>query len=67
MKLTKKDYNKIVKALTKAGYKAEDVYPALEQSGFAVSIKGKVYEGIYASRVIAMMHQQQEKAIALEL
>lgn len=57
-KITKKQYEKIAKALLKAGYTVDTVYEALEKSGFNVELKGKSYEGVYASRVIAIMHDK---------
>lgn len=53
---TTKQYVKLTKALLKKGYTTDTVYEALEDAGFSVSLKGETYEGIYASRVIAMMH-----------
>ena len=43
------------------------VYPALKKAGFKVSIEGKIYTNIYASRVIAVMHENLEDGEPLEL
>ena len=67
MKLTDKDYEKIVKALLKAGYTVDTVFEALKGSGFKVKVKKKTYTGIYAARVLAKMHEQNEGGDALEL
>ena len=65
-KLTAKQYAKIAAKLTKKGFTAETVYPALEKAGFKVKLKGETYS-VYASRVIAMMHETGESSDALEL
>jgi len=59
---TNAQYKQVVKSLRKKGYTAADVFPVLEEAGFSVQIKKPkaLYEGIYASRVIAMMHHAEE-------
>ncbi len=72
---TTEQYVKLTKALLKKGYTVDTVYEALESAGFSVSLKGETYEGIYASRVLAMMHdpkalkkaKKSKKAKPLEL
>ena len=59
-KPTAKQYAKIVAKLLKAQFTVDTVYDALEAAGFEVELKGKTYS-IYASRVIAMMHEAKEK------
>jgi hypothetical protein len=65
--MTSQDYKLVVTRLIAKGYTAETAYPALEACGFTVEIEGVTYEGIYASRVIAMMHEQVTKPKALVL
>lgn len=59
---TTAQYETLTAALLEAGYTTDTVYEALESAGFTVDIKGEVYEGIYVSRVIAMMHSSRTKA-----
>lgn len=65
-KLSKDDYEVIVNRLMKAGYTVETVYEALESAGFSVEIDGEVYNDIFASRVLAMMHSRVER-VSLKL
>lgn len=68
MKISTKDqYEALTSALLTAGYTVDTVYEALEQAGFSVQIKDDLYEGIYVSRVIAMMHNAKPKAKPLTL
>lgn len=53
---TTEQYRALTDALVQAGYTVDTVYEALKNAGFSVDLKGEVYEGIYVSRVIAMMH-----------
>ena len=64
-KLTKNDYVVIAKAFKKAGYTAETVYEALESAGYSVEIEGCVYDGVYASRVMAIMHNSNKTTLKL--
>jgi hypothetical protein len=57
---TKAHYDRLTTALLKAGYTTDTVYEALEAAGFSAEIEGDLYEGIYVSRVIAMMHETSE-------
>jgi hypothetical protein len=59
---TTAQYETLTAALLDAGYTTDDVYEALEGSGFSVEVKDDLYEGIYASRVIAMMHASRQRA-----
>ena len=59
---TTTQYEALVAALQEAGYTVDTVYEALENAGFSVEIQGELYEGIYASRVIAMMHASRQRA-----
>ena len=52
---TGEEYETLTAALTAAGYTIDTVYKALEESGFSVDLGEEVYEGIYVSRVIAIM------------
>lgn len=52
---TGEEYETLTAALTAAGYTIDTVYEALEKSGFSVDLGEEVYEGIYVSRVIAIM------------
>lgn len=64
MKISSKEqYETVVDALRKKGYTVDTVYEALESAGFNVQIKGELYEGIYASRVIAMMHSRSKASV----
>ena len=67
MKITAKQYKKIAKLMLKKGYTPETAYPALEAAKFTVTVKGETLTGIYASRVIALMHEQSGGGKALEL
>lgn len=68
MKISTKDqYEALTSALLEAGYTVDTVYEALENAGFSVQIKEDLYEGIYVSRVIAMMHNSKAKAQPLQL
>ena len=62
MKATTNDhYNTITDALLAKGFTTATAYQALESAGFQVTIAGQLYTGIYASRVIAKMHERAEK------
>lgn len=72
MSLTTAEYEVIAAALTAKGFTpGEDskkpVFPALKKAGFKVKVEGKLYTGIFASRVIALMHEAEEDGAALEL
>ena len=62
-KLTTKEYVKLTKALTKKGFSvdteenSEVLFKALKKANFEIELKGKLYSNIYASRIIAMMHE----------
>jgi len=64
-KLTKDDYVSICEALRAKGYSVETkreqskLFKDLEKSNFQVRLKGKTYQ-VYASRIIAMMHETSE-------
>lgn len=65
---TTAQYETLTAALSEAGYTVDTVYEALEESGFSVDLGEEVYEGIYVSRVIAMMHNSAKpKAKPLKL
>lgn len=71
-KLSADDYAIIAAALTAKGYTPEEesvkpVFPALKAAGFKVKIEGKIYTNVFASRVIALMHEAQEEGDVLEL
>jgi hypothetical protein len=57
---TKAQYSHLTTALLNAGYTTDTVYEALEAAGFSAEIEDNLYEGIYVSRVIAMMHEASE-------
>lgn len=59
---TTEQYKLVTAALSEAGYTVDTVYQALKDAGFSVQIKDDVYEGIYASRVLAIMHNPQPQA-----
>ena len=66
-KLSKAQYETIATKLLEKGYTAETVYDALEKTNFKIKLEGTVYS-IYASRVIAIMHNRSENtAEALDL
>lgn len=58
---TKAQYDALTDALISKGYTPETVYPVLKNAGFTVKLKGEVLEGIYASRVIALMHAKSDQ------
>ena len=58
-KLSKAQYETIATKLQEKGYTAETVYEALEKTNFKIKLEGTVYS-IYASRVIAIMHNASE-------
>lgn len=65
---TTAQYETLTAALLDAGYTTETVYAALEDSGFSVDLGDELYEGVYVSRVIAMMHNSAKpKAKPLKL
>ena len=66
IKPTAKQYAKIAKALTKAGYTPTTVFDILKSSNFNVTLKDKTYN-VYASRVIALMHNDTDSSTALKL
>lgn len=71
-KLSSDDYATIAAAFTAKGFTPEEgskkpVFPALKKAGFKVKVEGKTYTNVYASRVIALMHEAQEDGDALEL
>ena len=64
--MTKAQYEAVAAKLTAKGYTAETVYPILEKANFKVSLDGTIYQ-VYASRVIAIMHKNNNDGTALEL
>lgn len=71
-RLTKADYELIASRMVEKGFKPDEVFPLLEKAGFSVKIDKKTYRGVYAARVIAVMHSMSdeggdEKSQALEL
>ena len=65
--LSKAQYEEVTLKLLGKGYTAETVYEALKSANFQVKLEGEVYS-IYASRVIAIMHNASEaNAEALDL
>ena len=67
MTISNEQYNDIAKALLAKGYTVDTVYPALEAAGFQVTLKRKTYEGIYVSRIIAIMHKTDGDKAPLKL
>ncbi len=61
-RLTKTDYDVIADRMLEKGFKPEEVFPILEKAGFTVKIDGKMYRGVYASRVIAVMHSRDDES-----
>jgi hypothetical protein len=59
---TTEQYKLVTAALLKAGYTPDTVYEALEAAGFSIELGDNVYEGVYASRIIAMMHNYNKPA-----
>lgn len=57
---TKAQYSHLTTALLNAGYTTDTVYEALEAAGFSAEIEDKLYEGIYVSRVKAIMYETLE-------
>ena len=58
---TNRQYQQVAKALKKAGYDAKDIYPILESAGYSVELdKDTIYEGIYATKVMAIMYSLEE-------
>jgi len=71
-KLSSDDYATIAAAFTAKGFSPDaeskkPVFPALKKAGFKVKIGEKVFTNVYASRVIALMHESIEDGDALEL
>lgn len=67
MSLTTTDYKLITARLLAKGYTPDTAFEALKASNFCVTIEGTEYAGIYASRVLAMMHEADEQPKPLEL
>lgn len=67
MKITDKQYKKIAKLMLKKGFTPETAFEALKSAGFKVNLKGETLSGIYASRVIAIMHEHGSDDKVLEL
>jgi len=60
---TDKQYQQVAKALHKAGYRAETVFPILEGAGYSVEIdKDTIYEGIYITDVMRLMGKLERAA-----
>jgi hypothetical protein len=57
---TKAQYELLTSALCNAGYTVDTVYDAVEAGGFSVDLGDVVYEGIYVSRILAIMHKANE-------
>ena len=57
--LSKAQYEKVASKLLKKGYTVDTIYEALQSANFQVKLEGEVYS-IYASRVIAIMHNASE-------
>lgn len=66
--LTKAQYETVAQKLLSKGFTAETVYEALKTANFKVKLEGVEYS-IYASRVIAIMHSNEEsgESTAIEL
>lgn len=60
-RLTKTDYDVIADRMLEKGFKPEEVFPLLEKAGFTVKVDGKTYRGVYAARVMAVMHSRDEE------
>ena len=65
-KLTDEEYNEIATKLQAKGYTTDTVYKALEAAGFKVKVNGQT-KSVYASRVIAIMHDSKDSGNAIEL
>ena len=57
--LSKAQYEEVTLKLLSKGYTVDTVYEALKSANFQVKLEGEVYS-IYASRVIAIMHNASE-------
>ena len=72
MKPTAKQYKKLAKALVAKGYSVTDkkerktTFKALEKANFKLKLKDKTYD-VYASRIMAIMHEASDDSDALEL
>lgn len=73
MSLTTSDYKVIANRLLAKGFSVSTdettakLFNTLKDAGFCVIIDGVEYEGVFASRVIAVMHDMSEKSKPLEL
>ncbi len=59
-KLTQKDYEKIAKAFIKKDISRDKAYKMLAKGNFSIEVKGKLYTGVYASNVLAIMHEHED-------
>jgi len=66
IKPTAKQYAKIAKALIKSGLTVDTAFDALKQANFKVTLKDKTYN-VFASHVLALMHNDKDKSKALQL
>ena len=57
--LNKVQYEEVTLKLLSKGYTVDTVYEALKSANFQIKLEGEVYS-IYASRVIAIMHNASE-------
>ena len=57
--LSKAQYEEVTLKLLSKGYTVDTVYEALKNANFQIKLEGEVYS-IYASRVIAIMHNASE-------
>jgi hypothetical protein len=53
-------YETIAERLIANGITTDSAYEILAQANFSVTVDGQLYTGIFASRVIAIMHQLKE-------
>ena len=67
MKITDEIYEEIAQRMLSKGVSPKEAYKLLEKAGFTVKLDGETYTHVYASRVMALMHNSSTNSKALEL
>ena len=56
-KLNDTGYRELAKVLHEKGYKASEIFPILEEKNFTIKFQDKIYQNIYASKIMAYMYE----------
>ena len=61
-RLTDEQYEEIARRYLAKGKNPKQVYEILEKANFVIDLDGDIYKNVYASRVMAIMHNSQTTA-----